>query len=170
VEYLGNMTDGVRVLYINQPIDVLKQAAAASIKDNEPVWFGSDVGQHCSWTKVGTNDLDIYAYDLVFGIDLLGTSKADRLLYGESLMTHAMVLTAFSEEEGELKKWRVENSWGTDGGEKGYLVTTDKWFSEFVYEVAVDRKYIPQEVQNVLEQEAVVLPAWDPMGALASKL
>lgn len=167
VEYLGNMTEGGQVLYINQSIDVLKRAAADSIRDNEPVWFGCDVGKHCSWTKVGLNDLDVYDYDLVFGMNLLGTDKADRLLYGESLMTHAMTLTAFSEEEGQLTKWRVENSWGADGGEKGYLVMTDKWFSEFVYEVAVDKKYLPQEVQDVLKQDVIVLPAWDPMGALA---
>ena len=39
-----------------------------------------------------------YDYELVFGTSLLHQSKADRLLYGESLMTHAMVLTAVSDE------------------------------------------------------------------------
>ena len=39
-----------------------------------------------------------YDYELVFGTSSLDQSKADRLLYGESLMTHAMVLTAVSEE------------------------------------------------------------------------
>jgi len=34
-------------------------------------------------------------YKLVFGVDVtLGLSKADRLLYGESMMTHAMAFTA----------------------------------------------------------------------------
>ena len=32
--------------------------------------------------------------DLVFGTNILGLSKADRLIYGESLMTHAMTITA----------------------------------------------------------------------------
>ena len=49
----------------------------------------------------------------------------------------------------------------------GYLSMTDDWFTEFVYEVVVDKKYIPEEVMSVLEQEVRVLPAWDPMGALA---
>jgi len=49
----------------------------------------------------------------------------------------------------------------------GYLCMTDEWFSEYVYEVVVDRKHVPEEVLAVLEQEPIVLPAWDPMGALA---
>lgn len=49
----------------------------------------------------------------------------------------------------------------------GYLCMTDEWFSEYVYEVVVDKKHVPEEVLAVLEQEPIVLPAWDPMGALA---
>ena len=44
---------------------------------------------------------------------------------------------------------------------------TDEWFSEYVYEVVVDKKYVSAEVLEVMEQAAIVLPAWDPMGALA---
>lgn len=35
-------------------------------------------------------------YDLVFGFSMLGMDKAHRLVYGESLMTHAMTLTGLS--------------------------------------------------------------------------
>lgn len=44
---------------------------------------------------------------------------------------------------------------------------TDEWFDEYVFEIVVDKKYLPEEVLQVLQQEAVMLPAWDPMGALA---
>lgn len=69
----------------------------------------------------------------------------------------------------KTKKWRVENSWGDDKGDKGYLMMTDEWFSEFVYEVVVDKKFVPEEILKVLEQEPVILPPWDPMGALACR-
>ncbi|KAJ8343064.1 hypothetical protein SKAU_G00329920 [Synaphobranchus kaupii] len=85
-------------------------------------------------------------------------------------MTHAMILTAVTDKdgkEGEYEKWRVENSWGDDRGNKGYLIMTDDWFSEYVYEVVVDKKFVTDEVLEVMKQEPVVLPAWDPMGALA---
>ena len=49
----------------------------------------------------------------------------------------------------------------------GYLCMSDGWFSEFVYEVVVNKKMLDQETLDILKQEPVVLPAWDPMGALA---
>lgn len=90
-----------------------------------------------------------------------------RLIYGDSLMTHAMVFTGFHEEDGKPVRWRVENSWGEDRGEKGYLMMTSDWFREFVFEVVVDKKIVPAEVLAVSEMEPIVLPAWDPLGALA---
>ena len=45
---------------------------------------------------------------------------------------------------------------------------TDSWFTEYVYEVVVDKKYIQDDaVLAILQQEPKVLPAWDPMGSLA---
>lgn len=51
VEYLGNMVGGRRTLYNNQPIELLKRAAAESIKDGE-VQCGSVQSLdtlYCSW-------------------------------------------------------------------------------------------------------------------------
>ena len=90
------------------------------------------------------------------------------MIYGDSLMTHAMLITAVSlDKEGNPRKWRVENSWGDDRGDKGYLLITRDWFKEFVFEIVVDKKFVPSDVMQVFEQKPVVLPAWDPMGNLA---
>ena len=45
VEYLGNMVEGGKTLYINLPVELLKKFAANSIKAGEAVWFGCDVGK-----------------------------------------------------------------------------------------------------------------------------
>ncbi|XP_045172452.2 bleomycin hydrolase-like isoform X2 [Mercenaria mercenaria] len=174
VQYLGNMTGGKRVLYINKPVDVLKQLAIKSIVDNKSaVWFGCDVGKSFRGND-GYLDLKGIDYKLVLGIDTHKMNKAERLMYGESLMTHAMVFTGVNlqnvektDETPKADKWRVENSWGNDRGDKGYLVMTDDWFSEYVYEVVISKKLLDAETLAILEQEPVVLPAWDPMGALA---
>lgn len=38
---------------------------------------------------------------------------------------------------------------------------------EFVYQAVVDPKFLNKDVRNVLNKEPIVLPLWDPMGALA---
>ncbi|XP_050737443.1 bleomycin hydrolase-like [Eriocheir sinensis] len=168
VDCLGNMFGGRPTIYNNQPVEMLMNLASESIKNGEAVWFGCEVAKRFAG-KLGIQDLDIHNYKSVFGVEVnLGLSKAERLLYGESLMTHAMVFTATTlNESGTPEKWRVENSWGEDRGEKGYLIMTSEWFKEFVFEIVVDKKYVPEEVLAVFSEEPVVLPAWDPMGALA---
>ncbi|XP_071945104.1 bleomycin hydrolase-like [Antedon mediterranea] len=178
VDYLGNMIGGRKTLYINQPISTMKQMAAASIKAGQAVWFGCDVDKHYHG-KSGVLNLDQHDYALVFDTTVKGLSKADRLIYGESLMTHAMVFTAVSIDESESAddektengiktlKWRVENSWGEERGSKGYLMMTDEWFSEYVYEVVIDKEFVPEDLLAIMKQTPIVLPAWDPMGALA---
>ena len=70
---------------------------------------------------------------------------------------------------GRVTKWRIENSWGEERNHKGYLVMTNDWFHEFVFEIVVDKKFCSQEVLDVFKLEPKVLPAWDPMGALATR-
>ena len=44
----------------------------------------------------------------------------------------------------------------------------DSWFAEYMFEIAVPKEYLPEELQKALELEPIVLPAWDPMGSLAN--
>ena len=39
-----------------------------------------------------------YDHELVFGVSMKNMNKAERLTFGESLMTHAMTFTAVSEK------------------------------------------------------------------------
>jgi bleomycin hydrolase len=87
--------------------------------------------------------------------------------YGESQMTHAMLFTAVHLEDGKPTKWRVENSWGKDVGDKGYFIMTDRWFDEFMFEIAIHKKYLSKEILESFKKEPKVLPPWDPLGALA---
>lgn len=165
---LGNIVGGRGVSYINVDIDNLKSACIKMLKAGLPIFFGCDVGKFSDTTS-GIMDTALYHYDLGLGSGLLGMTKAQRLLAGESQMTHAMVLTAVHVDErtGKPVRWRVQNSWGADPGDKGWFVMSDAWMDEFVYQAVVDPRFCSKEVRDVLKKEPVVLPPWDPMGALA---
>ncbi|WP_282208245.1 C1 family peptidase, partial [Treponema pallidum] len=141
-------------------------ATASAIRAGEPVWFGCDVGQMMT-RKDGIMDTEIFGYE-----SMLGTTpefnKAERLDYGESLLTHAMVITGFDEDaQGNPVRWQVENSWGDDTGKKGMFSMSDRWFDEYLYQITIDKKFVPQVWLDALEKPIIALEPWDPMGALA---
>ncbi len=167
VKFLGNVTEGKPIRYLNVTIDVIKKATIKSIKNDDPVWFGCDVSKHFH-RDLGVMDIDLFNfnnfYDTEFSMD-----KATRLEYGDSQMTHAMLFTGVDlNNKGDVKKWRVENSWGNKGGDKGYHIMSNKWFEEYNYEVVVHKSYLSKKFVNIYENsKAVQLEPWDPMGALA---
>jgi bleomycin hydrolase len=166
VDHLGNVWDGQPITYVNVSNSVLKKACIAMLKKGLPIFFGSDVGKFSDSAK-GIMDTDLVDYELGFNVKL-GLSKAERLLTGESQMTHAMVLTAVHlDSEGKPVRWRVENSWSETAGTDGYFVMSDKWMDQFVYQAVVDPSVVSKEVKDILSQKPKVLPLWDPMGALA---
>ena len=166
VEYLGNVVEGQIIKYLNVDVQKLKKSAIQSIKNNEAVWFGCDVGKRFS-REQGVLDMGIYDYENVFQTDFK-MNKQTRLEYGDSEMTHAMLLTGVDIKKRNSTKWKIENSWGTKSGNKGYMMMTDEWFDEYTYEIVVDKKYISKRLFKYLDMEPVALAPWDPMGALAS--
>ena len=51
---------------------------------------------------------------------------------------------------------------------KGFYLMTGAWFSEYMYQIAVKKSSLSAELKALVDTDDVtVLPAWDPMGALA---
>lgn len=166
IQYLGSVKEGRPIKHVNLPIEELKKAAIAQMQDGYPVWFGCDVGKS-SVREQGLMSMSVYNKE-----DLLDTTftmtKAERLDYGQSLMTHAMVFQGVNlDENGKPNRWRVENSWGKDAGKDGYYVMTDDWFDEYMYQIVVDIKYLSEEAKKAYAEDPIVLAPWDPMGSLA---
>ncbi|HET9015809.1 MAG TPA: C1 family peptidase, partial [Thermomicrobiaceae bacterium] len=166
VEYLGNVVGGAIVTYLNVEIDLIKEIAQRTIVGGEPVWFGCDVGKQMR-RDLGVWDRHLFDLEGVYGTEF-GLDKAGRLTYHETQMTHAMLFTGVDVlGDGRPRRWRVENSWGADNGDKGFYAMNDSWFDEYVFEIAARVDSLPAELRAALAAEPVVLPAWDPMGALA---
>ena len=136
VSRLGNVTGLRSVTYVNVEMETIKKACISMLRSELPVFFGSDVGKFSN-SASGIMDTDLIDYELGFNIRL-GLTKAQRLMTGESQMTHAMVLTAVHVVDGKPVRWRVQNSWGEGAGTKGFFVMSDAWMDQFVYQAVVD--------------------------------
>ena len=164
IEYDRHLYDGENWLYINLPIERIKEMAIASIKDNTAMYFSCDVGKFFDRSK-GTLDLANYDYESLFRTKF-PMNKRERIQTYASGSSHAMTLIAVDlDEKGVPRKWMVENSWGAKSGYKGNLIMTDEWFNEYMFRLVVERKYVPQDVLDMLKQKPILLPAWDPMFA-----
>ena len=157
---------------MNLPIKKLKQYTLRALLENQSVWFGCDVGK-CSNRKESIMDIDLMDFEDVLGVDF-NLTKSERLQTGESLNTHAMLFsgarTVKTKDNEKLKvvSWKVENSWSAKGKQKGFFSMSDKWFTEYLYQVVVPITYLTREEQRILlKSEPIVLEPWDPLGALA---
>lgn len=169
VSRLGNVVEAGGVRYLNLPIERLKELAIAQLQAGLPVWFGCDVIQSYLRDEgiMDTASLDV---DGLFGFPVeTCMNRAERLDYGESLMTHAMVLEGVNlDAAGRPTLWKVENSWGDKRAKDGFDSITDAWFDEYVYQVVVDRRFLADDERRTYDTEApTVLAPWDPMGSLA---
>mgnify|MGYP005657798337 FL=1 len=165
VDYLQNVAGGPPVVYLNVPSDEMKSITQEILEDGMPVWMGCDVGKQMD-RKRGLWDANLFETNELYGVDY-GMSKADRLRYGQTMMTHAMLFTGVDVYEGKPRRWRVENSWGDDSGQKGFYTMNDNWYDEHMFEIASPKKYLTEKMVEGLETVPIVLEAWDPMGSLA---
>lgn len=166
VEYLGNIWEGGITRYLNVEMELLKDITKRTLLDGEPVWFGCDVGKMLR-RDTGLWDAQLFDYASVYDTAFTLT-KAERLVYRQTQMTHAMLFTGVDVVDGTARRWRVENSWGDEHGQKGFYLMNDSWFDEYLFEIAAHKRYLPASMLAAFEEPPVVLPAWDPMGSLAS--
>ena len=166
VDFLQNVAGGPPVVYLNVPSDEMKDITQRLLEDGIPVWMGCDVGKNMA-RKRGLWDAELYDLKRLYGIQF-GMEKADRLRFGQTMMTHAMLFTGVDVVDGKPRRWRVENSWGSeDSGEKGFYTMNDNWYDEHMFEIAAPKDYLTDEMKSGLKGDPIVLPAWDPMGSLA---
>lgn len=165
IDFLGNVYEGKKIHHLNLSMGRIKALIIKQLTGGDLVWFGSDVSffrlrNFSAWDD-GSFD---YQSILGFPIDF---EKGKMLDFRHSAMNHAMVITGVDIKNGKPTKWKIENSWGEEVGEKGYFVMSDSWFTKFVYQAVIKKKYMSEEELSWLKQAPIHLNPWDPMGTLA---
>ena len=169
VKYCNNMCDGVGTNFFNIPISLMNKLCKASIDINEPIWFGSDVGKYLD-TNMGIGDSLLYNYDSLYPDNNDEMSKGDKVMYGHSEASHAMLIIGYNKDkENNVDKWLVENSWGSsqDRGD-GYIRINNEWFNKYTYLTAIPKKLFSEKGLKYLNKEPIELKPWSefPCAAL----
>lgn len=162
IQYDRHTYDGHNWLYLNVPMEDIKTAAIASIKDSTMMYMSCDVSKYLDRTR-GISDLNNYNYDEIFGVKF-GMDKAQRILSYDSGSTHAMTLKAVDlDANGNPVKWEVENSWGASYGHHGHIIMTDEWFDNYIFRLVINKKYASDKILKASQQKPIMLPCWDPL-------
>lgn len=165
VKYLGNVEGGKPVTHLNVEMDRMKELIVKQLKDNQIVWFGSDVSFFGDRTGGVWSDKS-FDFETPTGLNFI-MNKGRSLDYRASAMNHAMCITAVALDKDVPTKWKIENSWGTTSGKEGYYIMNNSWFDQFVYQAVINKKNLNEKELKALEGKAIELKPWDPMGSLA---
>ncbi|MDO4217200.1 MAG: C1 family peptidase [Bacteroidales bacterium] len=164
IQYDRHVYDGENWKYLNLPMEEIAPMCIASIKDSTMMYFSCDVGKFLNRDK-GFMDPNNYDYASLMGTTF-NMDKKQRVSTFASGSSHAMTLCAVDlDQNGNPKKWMVENSWGSSYGYQGFLIMSNDWFNEYMFRVVLEEKYIPSKTLELLKQKPIMLPAWDPMFA-----
>ncbi|WP_352404564.1 C1 family peptidase, partial [Sporanaerobacter acetigenes] len=162
IKYHGNVVDDEPIKYLNVDINTLKELAIAQIKGGEQVSFGCDVGK-MSHREFGIMDMNLFNYETVLNTKF-DMNKEERLMYRASGSSHVMTFTGVNLVNGKPNRWKVQNSWGEAAGNKGFYIMSDEWFDEYVLRVAINKKYVSEEILRAYEQEPIILDPWNTLG------
>ena len=165
--------------FINIPAEEMKQMCLNMLQDKLPVWFACNVNEQCD-NDDGLWDEHLYRTYELYGIRDVDPDpsrhmiydKAERIRYGTPMGTHVMLMTGAdssctdNDDENDarsVRRWRVENSWGSYAGDNGYYTMNDNWFAPNVFEVVAPPQYLSDKAKMAMGLDPILLPPWDPM-------
>lgn len=153
-----NVTGGQPMVTLPVSLSELKQSLVNTIRRGNSSWFGCDVDKDSSF-EYGVLATEMFDLDSAVN-SKLKMSKEDQVVNRESYPTHAMLMVGVNIDPStnQPNRWRVENSWGYMHTEDpGYLLMTDSWFDQYLYEAVVDREDLAPDLAQKIDQHRLML-------------
>ena len=147
--------------FLNLPADELLKMGVESLKDDTMFYISADTDASALMMG-GIYDVGLYDLNGMLGVRL-DMSKEEMVRSCEIKSAHAIAMTGVQlGEDGKPVKWLVENSFGTARGWDGYVVMQQEWLETFLFRMAVERKYVPQDLLPLLKKKPKRLKSWNP--------
>ena len=153
----GSLISGVnssKVLNLNYKR--VEELIIDQLNNNEPVYFSTSTTskfEDGQWIDLMSR------YSNLFDIDLNMDNNEIIKTYG-SMGEHSMIITGVNTNKNN-KKWKVENSWGSSIGNKGYFVMEDKFLKNNLISVVINKKYLNLKELDLLDILPIEVSKWD---------
>mgnify|MGYP000888373812 FL=1 len=165
VKIMGNVVGGEPETAVSVTLKEFQDAIIASLKGGEVCWFGADVLAR-SFRKEGFLAYSLLDLNDLFSTDL-SLDKGSALTFKAVQVNHAMTFTGVDlDDKGQPTRWKVENSWGDSVGAKGFFVMDQGWFENYVFEVIVNKKFLPKDIVALATKKPVEVEPWAPFNMM----
>lgn len=143
---------------LNLETSRLSELIKISIDKGFPLYFGSDYGSRDMDKKSGIMHPGLYERDRIYGFQKKGSrmefERDLRIKYGNTESNHGMLILGYDQPSGNETpiKFLVENSHGTDSGDRGYFHMYREWLEKNVIRIFVHKSVLsPKEIALISE-------------------
>ena len=134
----------------------IEELIIKQLKSNELVYFSTSTSNK----YINGMWIDLMSrYSSFFNIDLNMSNNDIIKTYGTN-GEHSMIITGVLYDK-EVKKWKVENSWGPNEGNNGYFVMEPLFLKKNLISVVINKKYLNKKELSILNRNPIKISKWD---------
>lgn len=164
VEGSRQAADGKDWTFLNLSCEDLEFIGLASLREGDKFYFTVDTYQD-ALADEGVYDSSLFPLDSLLGVHTAMT-KAELFDSRDISSAHAMAMCGvrFVPRSGFsdiVVDWVAENSFGLGRGAGGYIQMSAEWWRTYMFRMAVDRKFLPEPLEALLDSTPEVIPYWN---------
>lgn len=155
------VNDKNRERFLNLPMDELKEHCIEQLKAGIPVVCAADDDKMCR-DELQLWDDCCFDYEKVIGFSF-EMSRKDYFQLKAGIACHSMLITGVHiGEDGTPKRWKILNSYDTNGLHGGYFTCSDSWFTKYIVNTVINRKLL-NKYDDVMKKDANSFDIWGIM-------
>jgi bleomycin hydrolase len=139
--------------------EILRQ----SIRKKYPVYVGIDVDSDLNVDQ-GWGHIGLYQPEIILSDDEKDFINVDKqTLLNLDLMgpNHAVLVIGYGTDnnkpDGIISHWLIENSWGEDSGDEGYIRVSREWLFNNCYGACVQKRFLPRGVSKTPTKDNMII-------------